>query len=115
MQNTIISDTTCLIVLDNIGELDILQKLFGEIITTAEVQNEYGKELPPWIMVKNAQDKNYQSFMEAIIDKGEASAIALALEYKDCLLIMDDLKGRKLAHQLGLKITGTLGIIVEAN
>ena len=48
------------------------------------------------------------------MDKGEASAIALAVELENCLLIIDDLKGRNLAEQLGIKITGTFGLIIEA-
>ena len=46
--------------------------------------------------------------------KGESSAIAFAIEQKDCLLIIDDYKGRKYAEQLGIKITGTLGVIIDA-
>ncbi len=34
MHKAIISDTSCLILLDKIGELEILNKLFGKIITT---------------------------------------------------------------------------------
>jgi len=49
-----------------------------------------------------------------ILQKGEASATALAVELEDCLLIIDDLKGRNLAEQLGIKITGTFGVIIEA-
>ena len=48
------------------------------------------------------------------MDKGEASAIALAIELDDCLLIIDDLKGRKFANQIGLTIIGTIGVIVDA-
>jgi predicted nucleic acid-binding protein len=59
-------------------------------------------------------DKNYQSIIEASVDKGEASAIALAIELDDCLLIIDDLKGRKFANQIGLTIIGTIGVIVDA-
>ena len=114
MQKPIISDTSCLIVLDKIGELQILYKLFGIIITTSEVASEFGKPLPDWIEIKNAANKNYQAIITASIDEGEASAIALALEYKDALLIIDDLKGRNFALQLGLRITGTLGILIEA-
>jgi predicted nucleic acid-binding protein len=43
MHKTIISDTSCLIVLSNIGELDLLQKTYGEIVTTMEVATEYGQ------------------------------------------------------------------------
>ena len=52
--------------------------------------------------------------LENIVDKGEASAIALAVEVKDCVIIIDDLKARNLAKRIGLNITGTLGIILKA-
>jgi predicted nucleic acid-binding protein len=38
----------------------------------------------------------------------------LAIELDNCLLIIDDLKGRKFANQLGLTIIGTIGVIVDA-
>jgi len=114
MHKTIISDTSCLILLEKIGELDILHKLFGTIITTSEVAEEFGQTLPSWFELRQPTNKNYQTIIEASVDKGEASAIALAIELGDCLLIIDDLKGRKFAHQLGLTIIGTIGIIVDA-
>ncbi len=114
MQKVIISDTSCLILLDNIGELDLLHKLYGTIITTTDVKLEFGKDLPQWFEIKEPADKNYQTIIENTVDKGEASTIALAIEYDDCLLIIDDLKGRKFAQQLGLHIIGTMGVIVDA-
>ena len=114
MHKTIISDTSCLILLDKIGELEILNKLFGTIITTSEVADEFGLPLPSWFQIRQPTDKNYQTIIEASVDKGEASAIALAIELDDCLLIIDDLKARKFANQLGLTIIGTIGIIVDA-
>ena len=114
MPKTIISDTSCLILLDKIGEIELLHNLFGTIVTTIEVVEEFGLPLPSWIKVQQPADKNYQAIIEASVDKGEASAIALAIELDDCLLIIDDLKGRKFAQQLGLTIIGTLGIIVDA-
>jgi predicted nucleic acid-binding protein len=59
-------------------------------------------------------DKKYQNFLETQVDYGEASAIALATEYDDVLLLLDDLKARKLATRLKFKITGTLGVIHKA-
>lgn len=114
MQKTIISDTSCLILLEKIGELDLLHEVFGEILITQEIADEYGLNLPEWISVQNSTDKNYQKILEASVDKGEASAIALAVELVDCLLIIDDLKGRNLAETLGIKITGTFGVILGA-
>ncbi|MES2328615.1 MAG: DUF3368 domain-containing protein [Bacteroidota bacterium] len=114
MHKTIISDTSCLILLDKIGELDLLHALFGTITTTPEVAEEFGELLPPWFEIVEPLDKNYQAIVEATVDRGEASAIALAVESNDCLLIIDDLKGRKFATQLGLTIIGTVGVIVGA-
>ena len=48
------------------------------------------------------------------LDPGEASAIALAIEITNCLLILDDRKARKLANQMNLEFIGTLGLLVEA-
>jgi len=46
MHKTIISDTSCLIVLTTIGEIELLQKMYGTITTTIEVATEYGQSLP---------------------------------------------------------------------
>jgi predicted nucleic acid-binding protein len=48
------------------------------------------------------------------LDPGESSAIALALETKEPLLILDDAQAREFALELGLTITGTLGILIAA-
>jgi predicted nucleic acid-binding protein len=114
MHKTIISDTSCLIVLSNIGELELLHKTYNQITTTPEVVEEYEEELPDWVEIVPAKDKNRQHQLEAQLGKGEASAITLALEIKDSTIILDDAKARQIAEKLGLDITGTLGIIVKA-
>lgn len=114
MQKIIISDASCLILLEKIGELDLLHIVFGETIVTQAIADEYGLILLNWISIQNPLNQNYQKILETSVDKGEASAIALAVEIVDCLLIIDDLKGRDLAESLGIKITGTFGIIIEA-
>jgi len=114
MQKVIISDTSCLILFDKIEELALLNKLFGEITITPEIAQEFKKKLPDWINIASPVNKTYQKILEASLDKGEASAIAYAIEQSDCLLIIDDSKGRKYAEQLGIKITGTLGVIIDA-
>ena len=48
------------------------------------------------------------------LDRGEASAIALALEQLNCLLIIDERRGRMVAQRLQLNVTGTLGILLQA-
>jgi len=114
MRKTIISDTSCLIVLTNIGELDLLKNLYGQIMTTAEVAVEFGEPIPKWIEINAPTDKYRQKILELQIDKGEASAIALALEIPDSTIILDDQKARKLAEKLELEITGTIGVIIKA-
>jgi predicted nucleic acid-binding protein len=114
MPRTIISDTSCLIVLTNINELELLQKIYGQVITTNEVATEYGQSLPDWIVIKAATDAYHQKILEMQMDKGEASAIALALEIPDSTIILDDYKARRIAELLGLRITGTVGVIIRA-
>ena len=114
MHKIIISDTSCFIILTNIGELHLLQKLYSKITTTIEIATEFGEPLPEWIEILSVKSKDTQRLLEMQIDKGESSAIALALEIPDSLLILDDIKARKVATQLGLSITGTLGIIIKA-
>jgi len=114
MLKTIIADSSCLILLDKIEELELLRKLFGTVIITSLIAEEFGNPLPEWISIKNPENKNYQKILELTVDPGEASAIALAVEQSDCLLILDDQKARKLAAELNLKFTGTIALLVEA-
>ena len=78
-----------MILLDKIGELPLLNRLFGEIIITQEIADEFKNELPNWFKIENPTNKTYQKILEASLDKGEASAIASAIEQNDCLLIID--------------------------
>jgi predicted nucleic acid-binding protein len=114
MPKTIISDTSCLIILTNIGELDLLRKTYGSIFTTVEIAIEFGEPLPDWVIIENVFDKQKQQLLEMQIDKGESSAIALALETPDCTVILDDYRARKIAEQLGVNYTGTIGVIIRA-
>jgi predicted nucleic acid-binding protein len=114
MHKTIISDTSCFIILSKIDELDLLQKLYGQIITTIDIAEEFGEKLPDWIIIEKVADKYRQQILEMQIGKGESSAIALALEIQDSTLILDDFKARKIAKNLGLAVTGTIGIIIKA-
>ena len=110
----IISNTSCLIVLDNIGMLDVLKELYGKVFITEEVSKEFGKTVPDWIEVRKVSDNKYLKLMENFVDLGEASTIALAVETDDIVIILYDLKARKLAQKLNLKITGTIGVLVKA-
>jgi Predicted nucleic acid-binding protein, contains PIN domain len=111
----VISNTSCLIILDNIDRLDILQILYQTIHITEEVAQEFGKPLANWMMVNVVRDKNYLRLLNTNVDLGEASTIALAVQMLgNPVMILDDLKARKLAKQLELKYTGLLGILLKA-
>lgn len=114
MQHAIIAVSSCLILLSKINELNILQLLFGEIIITKEIQQEFNKPLPDWVIIRSADDERVQKILESSLDKGESSAIALAVELENSLLILDDKKARNMAAQLHLDYTGTVGIIIDA-
>jgi len=114
MPGIIVSDTSCLILLDKLGRIDLLKFLFNKVTITSIIADEFGKELPDFIEIRNPQEKNYQRILESFLDSGEASAFALAIENNDCLLIIDDLKARREAKQLKLNFTGTIGILILA-
>lgn len=114
MSKVIVSDTSCLILLDKLNLLHLLQKLFGEIVITPEVQTEFSKTLPDWIRVESVVNTSLQKNLQPAIGPGEASAIAFASDQEECLLIMDDNKARKAAKSLALPYIGTLGLLVEA-
>lgn len=78
----IISDTSCLIALERINQLNILRQLFSSILITNEVEIEFDKSLPDWIIIQKVQNGQKKAELQQIVDDGEASAIALALETK---------------------------------
>ena len=114
MPKTIISDTSCLIILSKIRELELLQQLFGNIVTTPEIAAEFDETLPGWVEIISVQDKRKQQLFELQVDYGEASALALALEIENSSVIIDDYKARRLAQTLNIAYTGTIGIIILA-
>jgi len=114
MHKVVISDTSCLIVLEKINKLELLQQVYQAVLTTPEIVAEFGSLLPDWIVVVSATNKTLQRQLEEKIDRGEASAITLGLEVPECSVILDDLKARKIAESLKIDFTGTLGILVKA-
>lgn len=52
--------------------------------------------------------------LSGYLDAGEATSIALASEYEDSLLIIDEIKGRKAAKEMGIPVTGSLGVLIAA-
>ncbi len=110
----VIADSSCLILLAKIEELEILKSIYKHVFVTKEIAGEFGSELPGWIEVKEVENKTLQSLFEEILDLGEASALTLAFETQGCTVILDDLKARKTAAKMNIKVTGTIGVIVKA-
>ncbi|OGX85953.1 DUF3368 domain-containing protein [Hymenobacter lapidarius] len=112
MPELIIADASCLIVLTKISQLDLLRQLYGT--ATPTVAAEYGLPLPTWLKQEAATDAARQQLLALLVDAGEASAIALALEWPGCTPILDDYKARKTAERLAIRITGTFGVLLRA-
>ncbi|MCH8558887.1 MAG: DUF3368 domain-containing protein [Balneolia bacterium] len=113
MPTVIVSDTSCLILFYKIRELDLLKKLFGKIHITDAVLKEFNQKVPDWIEVVELTTE-LQKGLSSYLDKGEATAISLAAEHENSLLIIDEIKGRKAAKELGISVTGSLGVLVTA-
>ncbi|HEX5153230.1 MAG TPA: DUF3368 domain-containing protein [Parafilimonas sp.] len=81
---------------------------------TPEVADEFGEALPSWINIQPATKFNIKSLEKYRLGKGEITSLALALDLKDSIVILDDEKAKKIARQLQLTVTGSLGVIVKA-
>ncbi|QKJ29743.1 DUF3368 domain-containing protein [Mucilaginibacter mali] len=114
LNKVVVTDSSCFILFDKINALNILNDLFGIVLTTPEVAAEYGSPLPEWVIIQKVDDFNLQQKFYQHVDKGEASAIALACEVHPDFLILDDLEARKFAAKLGLPVKGSAGVLVQA-
>lgn len=112
--NLVVSDTSLIILLDKIGEIDILRQSFARVYATSVVAREFGILLPDWIIVQDPTNKVRQAKLDAIMDAGEASVLALAAEIGDCYVLVDDNKARRYAEAIQQKYVGTLGLILRA-
>lgn len=114
MEKLIIADSSCLIALDNIDQLEILSGLFNEITITGEVAKEFGKPIPEWMKIQLPNSKEKVRKLLETLDYGEAEAITLAIENNNSILIIDEKKGRKVALSYRINIIGTLRIFLLA-
>ncbi len=119
----VVSNTTPIISLLKVNKLEILKELYGEVFIPFEVYREIeaGKNKDyyvdlikiEWIkIVKIKNEKSLLFFLD--LDKGEAEALVLANEIEADLIILDETLGRFHAKHIGLKITGTIGILLKA-
>ncbi len=118
----IVSNTTPLIALTGVGMLDLLPTLYGQIIIPTVVYQEFqaGRTRHPgtpdldtqqWIIVQQAPP---HPDVPPTLDAGEAEAIALALTLPARLILLDERRGRQVAQKLGLKVAGSLTVLLEA-
>lgn len=107
----VIADASCLIALHNVSEIELLNKLCKQIFVTPEVAGEVGDSLPDWVDTHSSSNRTLIDQLSATLEIGEATSIALALEMDDCVLIIDEKKGRRTAMELGIEITGTFGVL----
>lgn len=123
----VVSDTTPLISLLKISRLDLLEKLFGEVLIPSAVFNELTTDerfqleanqirQEKFIVVKEVNNLESVSILKRAtgLDQGESEAIVLTDELKADLLLMDEAKGRNVSAQMGLRIMGTIGILMAA-
>lgn len=119
-----ISNTSPLLYLHLIQHLSILQKLYQQVVIPPAVAAELavggsqGINVPDphqidWFRIEAVQAPQ---LIPVITDlgAGEAEVIGLALEHPGSLIFLDDQLGRRIARLNGLKLTGTLGIVVKA-
>jgi len=117
----IIADSTVLITLINIDEFEILKLFIEKVTITNEVYNKISmqpitkkfidKEIAKgFIAVKPYKSKQLFKEINFILDAGESSSIALALE-ENLPLIIDEKKGRKFAKVQGIEVIGLVGIL----
>src|SRR5699024_5678711 len=113
MPKVTVVDTSCLILLNKIGQLNLLQKLFKEVTITQTVANEFNKPIPKWINIIEVNPKKTRG-LASFLDLGEASSIVVASSKENSLLIIDENKGRKVAKEMEIQLTGSLGVLVTA-
>jgi len=103
-----------------INHTDVLEHLFGKILTPAAVRAEllhhntptavksFANSPPSWLQFTTVRDS---SKLSSLVHRGEAEAIQVAIENHAQTLLIDDSQGRILAHNLGLTVLGTVGIL----
>ena len=117
-------DSTPIIALALVGKLDLLQRLYDQVVIPLAVQREVLAGGPgaagraelqqaTWIRVIPLQDPR-RAEMLSDLDRGEAKVIALAQELNADLVVMDERLARRHTKRLKLKLTGTLGVLLRA-
>lgn len=119
----VVADTGPINYLVLIECIDILPALFDDILVPASVEAElkdpgapapvkiWIDNPPAWLDIRKSEEIQLEPKLPGGLDAGEAAAIRLAVALQADLLLMDDRKGVAAAVRLGLRVTGTLGIL----
>jgi uncharacterized protein len=113
----VISDTSAITSLLQVHRVEILARLYQEIVIPEEVAVEleqYHAALPAFIQVRAVCDRKRFTQLCAELHEGEAAAIMLMIEGKGDLLLIDERRGRKVAQREKLPVIGVVGVLVEA-
>lgn len=119
-----ISNTSPLLYLHQTGRIDLLKRLYGKIDLAPAVLSELRAGAVLGISVPEPRDLDWlrilpvrnPHLMPLVTDlgPGETETIALGLETPGSLMILDDLLGRRVDRAAGLRVTGTLGVLLKA-
>lgn len=117
----IIVDAGPLIALAKADALEVAGELPLEFICPQSVRDELDAGLakghaevnPTWLKVLPVAG-NITPIGRKSLGRGEAAVIRLALERAIPLVCIDDWWGRRAATAVGLRVTGTLGLLVRA-
>lgn len=121
----VVVNTTPLIALSHAGRLDILKRLYEEIVIPAAVYRELSvktesvckKEVDrslDWIRVENIKNQMAKALYKTQLHDGEVEVMILSKEITADVVIIDDANAKKHAKYLGLPVTGTLGVLIRA-
>lgn len=121
----IVSDTSVLSALLSLEMLSLLPEIYEEVVIPQKVKDEldrlsdFGYDLAPidnasWLTIMSPSNKVLEESLFSVLDKGEASAIALSKEIQPDFLAIDEKEGRSIAISMGIPVIGLLGILLIA-
>jgi len=121
-----VSNTSPISNLAIIGQLDLLREQFGKVwillavfAESDRIAHEQTRHVilqaieSGWLVVHTAADIHVVNLLLSDLHRGEAEAIALALEMKADLLLIDEREGRRIARESGLTVRGILGVLLR--
>ena len=108
-----VTDTACLVALERVGHLDILPRVFTQVLAPPAVGAELGKAVP-WLAIQAPTHAAVLAALATQVGAGEAGVIALGLEIREARVILDDKKARAVARRAGLPVIGTLAVLLLA-